>query len=82
MFTITYYEVGQTYPTAECFDTFEEAVQRADEVSNADIITDMETYTEYSRCEWCGEWVDTEETDADGYCERCIQAIKSRGEEI
>lgn len=81
MYEISYLEEGQAFPTLECFDSFEEAVERAEEFG-VDVIFNTEGFDEYVKCEFCGEWVTPNELDIDGYCEHCVQAIRSRGEEI
>lgn len=33
-------------------------------------------------CQWCNDYFDDLELNEDGYCEQCLRAIKSRGENI
>lgn len=80
-FEIDYREEGAIFPTTECFDTLEEAIEKADKVG-AELITDNETWEEYLKCWFCNEWYPSCDIDKQGLCDRCKLAIWSRGEEI
>ena len=48
-------------------------------------VVDILEIEEPAKCEWCGEYVAEEElisTSIGNICERCKQAIESRGEEV
>lgn len=80
-FEISYREEGAMFPTLECFETEEEAMERADEVGT-DVITDLETGEEWLKCWFCEEWYPSYDIDKQGLCDRCKLALWSRGEEI
>ena len=61
------------------FDTLEEAIEHA-EASGCKTIQEYGgSYTEYEKCEFCGEWYDVAEMNIENYCERCQIAIQDHG---
>ena len=61
---------------AIAFDTLEEAIDFV-EKNNIDLICEIgESYTEYGKCAFCGEWVDITELNEEGDCPRCETAIR------
>ena len=77
-YEVYYHEEGQ-----ECFDSFdsfEEAVERAEKV-NAETIVD-DNGIEFMKCAFCEEWVDSREINEAGFCDRCEDYFRSRGEEM
>lgn len=78
---MTYYEV-YTFGENTQFDTLEDAIEFADK-NNLTIIQEIGgSYTEFKKCEWCGDWVDSYELRNSWACDQCRMAIASRGEEI
>ena len=81
----TYYETfttegEKTYFVA--FDTLEEAIEYAEANGCKTIQEYGGNYTEYEKCEFCGEWYDVSELNIENYCERCQIAIKDHGFQI
>ena len=77
-YEIYYHEEGQETPTTECFDSFEEAVERAEDIK-AEVIVD-DNGNEFMKCAFCEEWVDSREINEVGFCDRCEDYFRSRGE--
>ena len=80
---MVYYETtrsdGNTYPLTMAHNTLEEAITYADE-NGIDFIYQIgANWEEYQRCSFCGEFWDPCEIDANGYCFRCLEAIRSHG---
>ena len=61
------------------FDTLEEAIEHAESNGCQTIQEYGGCYTEYEKCEFCGEWFDVGEMNIENYCERCQTAIKDHG---
>lgn len=61
-----------------CTD-WEEAIDLADRIE-ADLIVDEQSYEEYKKCAFCGNWTPRFELDQNKFCNKCVQALKSRGE--
>lgn len=57
-------------------DTLEEAIDFA-EKNGVEMICEIGgSWTEYSKCNFCGEWVDITELNEEGDCPRCEVAIR------
>lgn len=65
--------------TVCAFDTLEEAIAHAEESGVKTIQQSGGSYTEYEKCEFCGEWYDVDELNIENYCERCRSAILNHG---
>ena len=77
---MSYYEV-YTYGENTRFETLEEAIEFANE-NDLSVIQEIGgSFTEYKKCGWCEEWVDSYELRKSWACDRCREAIGSRGEE-
>ena len=77
--TNNYFEVYEG-DTIHAFDTLEEAEAFADEIG-VDFISEIGgAFDEYIKCEFCGEWELSTSFDTSDFCERCREAIWSRGE--
>ena len=61
------------------FDTLEEAIEHAEKNGCQTIQEYGGCYTEYEKCEFCGEWFDVGEMNIENYCERCQIAIQDHG---
>ncbi len=61
------------------FDTLEEAIEHAEKNGCQTIQEYGGCYTEYEKCEFCGEWFDVAEMNIENYCERCQIAIQDHG---
>lgn len=61
------------------FDTLEEAIEHAEKNGCKTIQEYGGSYTEYEKCEFCGEWYDVGEMNIENYCERCQIAIQDHG---
>lgn len=61
------------------FDTLEEAIEHAEANGCKTIQQSGGSYTEYEKCEFCGEWYDVSELNIENYCERCREAIRAHG---
>ena len=73
------YEV-YTFGENTSFDTLEEAIEFA-EKNDLSVIQEIGgSFTEYKKCGWCGDWVDSYELRNSWACDYCRQAIESRGE--
>ena len=80
----TYYEtyIGENDPCIFAFDTLDEAIEHA-EANGCQTIQEIGgSYTEYEKCEFCGEWYDVSEMNIENYCERCQRAIQDHGFQI
>lgn len=78
---MTYYETyteGEN-PCIYAFDTFEEAVEFADNNGCTTIQEMGGSYDDYEKCEFCGEWYPTSEMNIENYCEQCQIAIRDHG---
>ena len=64
------------------FDTLEEAIEHAEANGCQTIQEYGGCYTEYEKCEFCGEWYDVSEMNIENYCERCQIAIQDHGFQI
>lgn len=71
---------GSEYPLTVAHDTIEEAIQYADTHEITHIREIGGAWDEYEKCTFCGEWVASYEVDTDGFCERCLMALRSHGE--
>ena len=63
----------------------DDAEKHFDEVAEEINPRDIGIGTDYVKCEWCGEWhqeSELKETDCGFLCDRCIEAIRSHGEDI
>lgn len=64
------------------FDTLEEAIEFANK-NNMNVIQEIGgSYTEFKKCGWCDEWVDSYELRHSWACNRCRMGIESRGETL
>lgn len=62
---------------AIAFDTLEEAIEFADNNENITLISEIgESWTEYGKCGFCGEWYENTELNIEGDCPRCEVAIR------
>ena len=61
------------------FDTLEEAIEHAEKNGCQTIQEYGGCYTEYEKCEFCGQWFDVAEMNIENYCERCQIAIQDHG---
>lgn len=80
----TYYEtyIGENDPCIFAFDTLEEAIEHA-EANGCKTIQEIGgSFSEYEKCEFCGEWFDVSELNIENYCERCQIAIQDHGFQI
>lgn len=71
-----------TYGGSTEFATLEEAIEFANKNDMSIIQEWGGSYTEYRKCGWCDEWVDSRELRNSWACERCRLGIASRGEEL
>lgn len=80
----TYYETYTNENDAcfHAFDTLEEAIEFAEENGCTTIQEIGGSYTEFEKCEFCGEWYDVSEMNIENYCERCQIAIQDHGFQI
>ena len=80
----TYYETYTNENDAcfHAFDTLEEAIEFAEENGCTTIQEIGGNYTEFEKCEFCGEWFDVSEMNIENYCERCQIAIQGHGFQI
>ena len=74
-----YYQVETQDGTAQNFETFEEAVEYA-EAHDIDAIYALESCDVFHKCWFCEEWNLVDKRS--GLCDRCRDALWSRGEEI
>ena len=58
------------------FDTLEEAIEYADKNGCTFIAEIGGNWEEYNKCLFCEEWYPSTEINANGDCQRCVQAIK------
>ena len=65
--------------TVCAFDTLDEAIEHAEASGCKTIQESGGSYTEYEKCEFCGEWCDVSEMNIENYCERCQIAIQDHG---
>ena len=68
--------------TVCAFDTLEEAIEHAEASGCTTIQESGGSYTEYEKCEFCGDWYDVAEMNIENYCERCQIAIQDHGFEV
>ena len=73
-----YYEVS-IGDAVQSFDELEEAIAFADEKGCEEICEIGGSYTDYRKCDFCGEWEDTCNLNEHGDCSRCEAAIMSHG---
>lgn len=74
----TYYEVSHGDEVLS-FDELEEATAFADENGCKAISEIGGSWTDYEKCNFCGEWTDICFLNAHGDCSRCEAAILSHG---
>jgi len=74
-----YYEVSE-HDYSRAFDTLEETIVYCEQHNIKTISEVGGNYTDFERCEFCGEWVDCCDLDDNNYCSECQQALKSKGE--
>ena len=65
--------------TVCAFDTLDEAIEHAEASGCKTIQQNGGSYTEFEKCEFCGEWCDVSEMNIENYCERCQIAIQDHG---
>ena len=79
-----YYETthndGNNFPVLTAHDTIEDAIEFANAHEIKTIYEIGGAFSEFEKCEFCGEWYTLEELNR-GICWRCGLAIRSRGEE-
>lgn len=76
-----YYEL-YTHGENTIFDTLEDAIEFANK-NDMSIIQEIGGgWTEFKRCGWCDEWVDSNELRHSWACDQCRLGIASRGEEL
>ena len=72
-------ETDQNALTA-CFirahETLEDAIKWAESHNITTISEIGGCWSEYEKCEFCGDWFDTNELNTKNICERCAVAIK------
>lgn len=64
------------------FETLDEAIEHAEANGCQTIQQYGGSYTEFEKCEFCGEWFDVSEMNIENYCERCQIAIQDHGFQI
>ena len=79
-FETAHIEEGDEYATLTVHDTLEEAIEWADTHGILTIYEIGGAWDEFEKCSFCGEWVTSYELDTDGFCERCLMALRSHGE--
>ena len=71
---------GSAYPLTMAHETIEEAIDYADAHGITFICEIGSAWEEFEKCAFCGDWVTSYEVDKDGFCERCMMALKSHGD--
>lgn len=71
-----YYEVQDNKDGVRCFHTLEDATDYADAQGFSLVSEIGGSWTDYYKCEWCGEWLDNNDINVAGICYRCERAIE------
>lgn len=77
-----YYETYETDGekcSVHTFDTCDEAIEHAEKSGIKTVYRIGGDYAEFEKCEFCGEWFDTDQLNKNNYCERCQCAIRDHG---